>query len=263
MDVLTERLRGAGCVFAEAEAEVLRSAAGSPEQLEEFVAARLRGVPLEHVVGYADFGGVRIALDAGVFVPRQRSRLLVDAAVDLLRPGDTLVDLCCGSGAIGVAIAETVSGLAINAVDIDPVAVACAARNLGRYGGRTYLGDLFDPLPAGLAGQIAVVVANAPYVPTDDVALMPREARDHEPRHALDGGPDGVAMHRRIAAAAPGWLRPGGALLIETSVRQAAATSKACRDGGLSPRTLRDEELGATVVVASKPRVRPRTSRQG
>jgi release factor glutamine methyltransferase len=96
-----------------------------------------------------------------------------------------------------------------------------------------------------------VLTANAPYVPTDEIALMPPEAREHEPGLALDGGADGVDLHRRVAAVAPRWLRPGGHLLIETSARQAAATVAACTAHGMTTRVLRDEDLDATVVHAT------------
>ncbi|MBV9486357.1 MAG: putative protein N(5)-glutamine methyltransferase [Frankiaceae bacterium] len=253
VDSLTDQLRAAGCVYAEAEATVLRSAATSADQLAEFLAARLGGMPLEHVVGYAKFCGLRIDLPPGVFVPRQRSRLLVRLAIELLHPGAVVVDLCCGSGAIGMAIAAVVDGVSLHAVDIDPNAVACAAANLREYDGHVYLGDLTGGLPSTLRGQVDVIVANAPYVPSAEIDFMPAEARDHEPRIALDGGGDGTEIQRRIATQAPIWLRAGGALLIETSTAHADATAAACLAGGLTARVVADADLDATAVVARKP----------
>jgi release factor glutamine methyltransferase len=116
-----------------------------------------------------------------------------------------------------------------------------------------YEGGLDAPLPADLRGRVAVVVANAPYVPTDSIALMPHEARDHEPRVALDGGGDGVDVQRRVAAAAPRWLAPGGSLLIETSEQQASLTAAAATAAGLVVRVERSEELDATAVVGTLP----------
>nr|WP_255514883.1 hypothetical protein [Quadrisphaera sp. INWT6] len=113
-----------------------------------------------------------------------------------------------------------------------------------------HTGDLFDALPRGLRGRVDVLVANAPYVPRGEVALMPPEARDHEPLLALDGGGDGLDVHRRVAAGAREWLSPGGVLLVETSARQAEGTAEACRAGGLAPSTVHDRALGAAVVVA-------------
>ena len=142
-------------------------------------------------------------------------------------------------------------GIVPHAVDIEPAAVACARRNLGA--GRVYEGDLDTPLPASLQGRVAVVVANAPYVPTNAIALMPPEARDHEPRVALDGGADGLDVQRRVAAAAPRWLAPGGSLLIETSEQQASLTAEAATAAGFVVRVERSEELDATAVVGTLP----------
>ena len=190
------RLRAAGCVFAEEEAALLTEAAPDAEALEALVRRREASEPLEPLVGWVDFCGLRLAVEPGVFVPRQRTALLVGEAAALLGPGDVVVDLGCGTGAVGAAVAAAVPGVEVYAVDVDPAAVACARRNLPPD--RVLEGDLYDPLPAALRGEVAVVVANAPYVPTEAIALMPREARDHEHRVALDGGPDGLAVQRRV-----------------------------------------------------------------
>jgi release factor glutamine methyltransferase len=189
-----------------------------------------------------------------VFVPRRRTGFLVRQAAALVAPrsrGPTrVVDLCCGSGAVGAAIAAAVGGVELHAVDIDPVAVRCAQTNLRASGGHAYEGDLYRPLPPRLRGHVDVLVANAPYVPTAAIALMPAEARVHEPRIALDGGADGLDVQRRVIAAAAGWLAPGGHLLVETSERQAAGTVVACEGSGLAARLVRSEELDATVAIA-------------
>ena len=160
-----------------------------------------------------------------------------------------MLDLCCGSGAIGAAVAAAVPDAAVWAVDIDPRAVAYARRNLPSQ--RVVLGDLYDALPSSLRGSVDVVVVNAPYVPTDAIATMPPEARDHEPRGALDGGADGVDLHRRVAAGADEWLAPGGTLLVETSRHQAGLTVAACEGAGLSTTVVRDDGVDATAVRAS------------
>ena len=113
-------------------------------------------------------------------------------------------------------------------------------------------GDLDEPLPASLRGRVDLLVANVPYVPTDDIALMPPEARDHEPRVTLDGGADGLDVLRRVAAVAPRWLAPGGHLLVETSEAQAAAAVDAFTAAGLAARVVVDEDAGATVVVGTR-----------
>jgi release factor glutamine methyltransferase len=247
------RLRAAGCVFAEDESRLLLEAAPTPQMLEAMIEQRVRGVPLEHIIGWAEFCGLRISLNPGVFVPRRRTELLVREAVRVTEPGSIVVDLCCGSGAVAAALNAAVADLELYAVDIDPAAVRCARANLPET--VTLLeGDLDRPLPGTVHHRVDVLIANAPYVPVDEIALMPREARLHEPRVALDGGEDGVAVHRRIAALAPRWLRPAGALLIETSPRQAPHTATAMADNGFVTRVVHDEEISATVVIGTAAR---------
>ena len=284
------RLRAAGCVFAEDEATVLMATARSVAELDTLVGRRAAGEPLEQVVGWAEFAGLRILVDPGVFVPRRRSEFLVSVAVGLARsrmggggPAPVIVDLCCGTGALGLAVATELSVLSraggpgsagglgqvnglgsaggvatvlggrgrieLHAADLDPVAVACARRNVEPAGGQVYVGDLFGALPGGLRGRVDVLICNAPYVPTGDVAFLPSEARDHEPLVALDGGLDGLAVLRRAASGAPAWLAPGGVLLVETSERQAAEMAGAMAGAGLRPVIHTDEDTAATVVT--------------
>jgi release factor glutamine methyltransferase len=249
--VVVPRLRAAGCVFAEDEARLLISAARTPADLTAMVDRRAAGVPLEHVLGWAEFCGLRIAVDPGVFVPRRRTEFLVRQAAPLARPRAVVVDLCCGSGAVAAALAEALDGCESHAVDVDPAAARCARRNLPAAGGRVHEGDLYEPLPAALRGRVDVLVANAPYVPTGAIRLLPREARTHEPRVALDGGADGLDVQRRVIAAAPGWLAPGGHLLVETSARQAPQTLDTFTRSGLLGRVAVSDELNATVVIGT------------
>jgi release factor glutamine methyltransferase len=257
---IVARLRAAGCVFAEDEARLLRATARDEAELDAMTARRVAGLPLEQVLGWAEFGGLRIAVDPGVFVPRRRTEFLVEQAVLLVEEAVSLsgkaavaVDLCCGSGAIGAALAARVELAGLHAADLDPVAVRCARRNLEPLGGLVYLGDLFEPLPAELAGLTDVITANVPYVPSGEVGLLPAEARLHEARIALDGGEDGLAVARRVAAGAADWLAPGGHLLIEVSDRQAPAAVAAFAAAGLSPRLVSSEESAATVVIGAQP----------
>lgn len=245
-------LRRAGCVFAEDEARLLHEAAASVDELSVLVERRAAGLPLEHVLGWADFHGRRFAVDAGVFVPRRRTEFLVAQAAALAPRRAVVVDLCCGSGALGVALAAASDAAELHACDVEPAAVRCARRNVGDLG-QVYEGDLFAPLPAALRGRVDVLLANVPYVPTDDVELLPAEARIHEPRVALDGGGDGLDVMRRVAAEAPHWLAPGGSLLVEASERQRDTAVEVLRAAGLSPRVLVSEELYATVLVGTAP----------
>lgn len=251
---IVEQLRAAGCVFAEEEAELLTAAASDAAQLAALVDRRAAGEPLEHVVGWAEFCGLRVEVGAGAFVPRRRSEFLAGEAVALARPGAVVLDLCCGVGALGAAVASQVpGGVELHAADIDPAALAYARRNVAPYGGAVWEGDLYAALPDGLRGRVDVLVVNAPYVPTGEIALMPSEARVHEPLVSLDGGEDGLDVHRRIAAQALRWLAPGGHLLIETSARQAPLTASALTAGGLAVRAATSEELHATVVTGRAP----------
>jgi release factor glutamine methyltransferase len=243
---VVEQLRAAGCVFAEDEAALLVEAAADDDALAALVARRIAGEPLEQLLGWAAFGGLRIALTPGVFVPRVRSEFLAERATAAARPGSVVLDLCCGSGALGAAVAARVPGIELHAADLDPAAVACARVNLP--GAAVHEGDLFDALPAALRGRVDVLVSNVPYVPTSAIALMPPEARDHEPRMALDGGPDGLAVARRVLAGAPIWLAPGGTVLVETSGAQVPAALAALSAAGLAAAVDHDDERGATVV---------------
>ncbi|MEV0757859.1 putative protein N(5)-glutamine methyltransferase [Streptosporangium sp. NPDC050280] len=290
--VIVTRLRAAGCVFAEDEARLLLSTARTSSGLAAMLDRRISGLPLEHVLGWAEFCGLRIAVDTGVFVPRRRTELLVHQAValahrtagsadrsaplprpasgppvssgseDLTAPGDQasrpriVVDLCCGSGAVGAALVAALDRVELHAVDIDPAAVRCARRNVAPDG-RVYEGDLYEPLPATLRGRVDILTANAPYVPTEAIGLLPPEARVHEPRVALDGGADGLEIQRRVTASAARWLAPGGHLLIETSRRQAPQTAEAFARNGLVPKVVESEELDTTVVVGTMPTLHP------
>ncbi|MFC9994880.1 putative protein N(5)-glutamine methyltransferase [Nocardia sp. NPDC127526] len=273
---LVTRLRAAGCVFAEDEAELLLSAATDADHLESLVVQRIAGYPLEHLLGWAEFRGLKVAVAADVFVPRQRTSFLVEQAINLGRSMIQLpdaatpvphspaseraliaLDMCCGCGALGMAFATELAAEGIHvdltASDIEPAAIACARRNLAPLGAQVFEGDLFDPIPADLTGRVDILLANTPYVPSSEIAWMPPEARDHEPRAALDGGSDGLDILRRIAAVATTWLAPGGHLLVEESDEQAPIAADVMRHHGLEAHIAEDDELGATVVIGTRP----------
>jgi release factor glutamine methyltransferase len=254
LSVIVTRLRSAGCFFAEDEARLLTAAARTPADLAAMVDRRAAGQPLEHVLGWAEFCGLRIAVDPGVFVPRRRSEFLAGQAVALARlaASPVVVDLCCGSGAVGAALVAALDRVRLYAADIDPAAVRCARRNLAAAGGQVYVGDLYEPLPVSLRGRVDVLVANAPYVPTEAIGLLPPEARIYEAQVALDGGADGLDVVRRVIAAAPLWLAPGGSLLAETSECQAPQTVEILARNGLVPRVASSDELNATVVIGTR-----------
>lgn len=311
-ETLVARLRAAGCVFAEDEAALLLAAATDADHLESLVTQRIAGFPLEHLLGWAEFRGLRVAVGPGVFVPRQRTSFLVEQAIALgrsmIRPpvsagiahhstagktvaGTTIaaartaagehqpvrprtlthlvettvahadstliaLDMCCGCGALGLAFAKEIAEegirVELTAADIEPAAVACARENLGVVGALVVEGDLFDAVPADLRGRVHILLANTPYVPSEDIAWMPPEARDHEPRRALDGGADGLDVLRRIATVAGEWLCAGGHLLVEESEEQAPVAAGIMREYGLSARIVECEDMGATVVIGTR-----------
>jgi release factor glutamine methyltransferase len=202
------------------------------------VARRVAGEPLQYVIGWAPFGPLRLAVGPGVFVPRPETEGLADRAATRLRsrPGPAegsgepqggapvrrvAVDVCTGSGAIACFLAAEVPGARVLATELDPGALAWARRNADRYGVELLAGDLDEPLPAALAGRVDVLCANVPYVPSGAIATLPTDVRDHEPRLALDGGPDGLDVLRRLVARAGHWLAPGGGLLCEIGEDQA------------------------------------------
>jgi release factor glutamine methyltransferase len=255
LNVIVNRLRGAGCVYAEDEARLLMSAAPTPDDLAAMVDRRVGGTPLEHVVGWSEFCGRRVFVEPGLFVPRRRTEFLVRQAVELARsPAPVIVELCCGTGAVGATLVASLDRARLYAVDVEPAAVRCAYRNISAAGGGEVLtGDLYQPLPAHLRGDVTMIVANPPYVPTEAIGLLPAEARLHEPHVSLDGGADGLDIARRIAAAAPLWLAPGGHLVVETGARQGARLAEIVARNGLASRVVSSAELNATVVIGTMP----------
>jgi len=256
-------LRAAGCVFAEDEAKLLCEGAEDRAALDRMVASRVEGTPLELVLGWAEFGdGLRLIVEPGVFVPRQRTVFLAELASEFVAAGDTVIDLCCGAGPIGASLLHTMrrrgdGEIELHAADVDDVAVRCARKNLAAAiddgHAFVYQGDLDAPLPSHLAGRVSILTANVPYVPSDEISFLPSEARDHEPMTALDGGGDGLDLLRRVANAAPHWLRPGGRLLIEISDRQQEAAAAAFQEAGLEPNVHESEDYGTTVLVGRRP----------
>lgn len=250
---LVATLRAAGCVFAEDEAELLIASARDEAELTQMLEQRVSGLPLEQVVGWASFRGLRIEVDPGVFVPRRRTEILAAEAIALLPSERAVVlDLCCGSGALGVAVASAGVPVELYAADVEAAAVRCARRNVSRVGGQVFEGDLFEPLPSALEGRVDVLLANVPYVPSDEVRLLPAEARLHEPLVTLDGGADGLGILRRVSAGAGSWLAPGGHVLVETSEDQSATAVAIFEGDGLAARVISEPEYGATVVVGTR-----------
>lgn len=209
---LGELLAGAGFVAAREEAgELLARADGDSELLEALVARRLTGEPLAWIIGSERFCGLQIHVDPGVYVPRWQSEQLALRAVERLPAEGIAIDVCTGCGAIARVLASARHAARVMATEADELAVACARRN----GVEVFQGDLLEPLPGVLEGQVDVVVGVLPYVPTPELRLLQRDTFTFETTLSYDGGPDGTALLRRVIAESRRFLRRGGTLLLE------------------------------------------------
>jgi release factor glutamine methyltransferase len=237
---LSALLARAGFIAAAEESEeLLAYAAGDAALLDAAVRRRLTGEPLAWITGRVSFCGVEIGVDPGVYVPRWLSEPLAGRAVERLPETGTAIDLCTGSGAIAKVLRTRRPGARVVASDVDPRAVACAAAN----GVEVYQGDLFDPLPRDLEGQVDVVVAVVPYVPTAELPLLQRDTFTFETTLPYDGGADGADFLRRAVRDSARSLRPGGALLLELGGNQAELLAgELTRLGYVDPTVLTDDD---------------------
>jgi len=240
-----------GCVAADAEADaLLRASSEGVGPIEELIARRLRGEPLAWVTGSVRFCGIRIRVDPGVFVPRPHTETLARRAVSLLPAEGIAVDLCTGSGSVAAVLGSARPRATVIATDVDPVAVACARRN----GIRALAGNLDEPLPPSMRGRVDVMTAVVPYVPTEELHLLPRDVLDNEPRRALDGGERGTTVLVQAAEAAARWLRPGGSVIMEIGGDQAGEMATTLADEGLPQiRVHRDDEGHDRAIEARRP----------
>ncbi len=248
---LVRALAAGGSVALDEEADALLEASSDGVgPIEELLARRLAGEPLAWITGWVLFCGARVGVDLGVFVPRSQTEALARRAVALLPAEGIAVDLCTGSGAVALVLGAERPRATVVATDVDPAAVVCARRN----GVEALLGDLDEPLPHALRGRVDVMTAVVPYVPTEELYLLPRDVLAHEPRSALDGGPRGTAVLERAARAAAGWLRPGGSVLLELGGDQADELSSSMLNAGLSAiRVHRDQDGRDRAIEGRRP----------
>ena len=220
------RLAAAGCIGATEEAAALLAAAPDAPTLEAWVRRREQGEPLTWITGTIVFCGQPLHIAPGVYVPRNQSEGLARRAAALLPDHGRAIDLCTGIGAIAAHLMAQVPTAAVVATDIDLHAATVARRN----GVPTAVADLAAPVRHD--GAFDVVTAVAPYVPTDELRLLPADAQRHEPVRALDGGADGLDVVRRVVVAARHRLRPGGWLLVEVGGHQDGALAPALAENG-------------------------------
>ncbi len=249
-----------GCVAPRAEADaLLRASSEGVGPIEELIARRLRGEPLAWITGSVRFCGVRVRVDPGVFVPRPHTQALARRAVSLLPAVGIAVDLCTGSGAVAAVLGSAHPRAAVVATDVDPVAVACARRN----GVRALVGNLDEPLSTSLRGRVDVMTAVVPYVPTEELHLLPRDVLANESRRALDGGPRGTMVLVRAAEAAARLLRPGGSVLLELGGDQAGEVATTLADVGLSTVRVHRDGDGQDRAIEARRRDPQRSSADG
>jgi release factor glutamine methyltransferase len=244
---VVDRLVAAGCVAADDEAAELLADAPDDVTLEERLRRRERGEPLAWLTGTIRFGGRRVRVDPGVYVPRFQTEELAHRAAALLLPGGRALDLCTGAGAVAAHLRAAVPTATVIGVDVDPLAAACARRN----GVPAIVADLDAALRPRNAFD--VVTAVAPYVPTRQLPLLPADVLRYEPHVALDGGDDGLELVRRVVEAAARLLRPAGRVLVEVGGNQdglLAPTLDACGFGAVD--AWRDADGDLRGIVAER-----------
>lgn len=230
----------------------LEAVAGEKGPLEELVSRRAGGEPLQYIEGTAAFGPIELMVDSRVLVPRPETEGLFEIAVRMVRHPEIIVDLCTGSGALALALKHEFPGAAVFGTDISEAALEVARENRYRTGLDIYLaeGDLFDPLPASLLGEVNLIVANPPYVSEADYSSLPADVQ-REPRLALLAGPTGLETIQEIGASVAQWLRPGGVVICEIGEKQGVSAASSFTD---LPAVVRQDAAGRDrYIVAVKP----------
>jgi release factor glutamine methyltransferase len=230
----------------------LEALAAADRPLEDLIARRLSGEPLQYIEGSAAFGPLELLVDERVLIPRPETEGLFEMATRMVRTPEVIVDLCTGSGALALALKNHFPGAAVFATDVSAEAIEVASFNRYRTGLQVYLaeGDLFEPLPAAIFGTVDLIVTNPPYVAEVDFAGLPRDVQ-REPKVALVAGPTGLEVIERIGASAGEWLRPGGVVICEIGERQGVAASSSFHD--LPAVVRKDLSDRDRYVVAVKP----------
>lgn len=276
LDDATARLTAAGVTTPRVDAEwMLADALGvrraalygamsrvpAPALIDRYEAALRRRVarePLQHIVGSQAFRDISVAVGPDVLVPRPETELLASWALELLPPpsgrSPLVLDVGTGSGCIAAALASERRDLTIVAVDVSPAAVAVARDNIAALG----LGDRVSVVVSDLFSALSptrvdLIVSNPPYIATGELATLAPEITEHEPRIAVDGGADGLAVATRLVREAPAWLRPGAALVLETGGdEQVESVMRAMREAGFVDVASRRDLAGVTRFVSGR-----------
>lgn len=211
------------------------------DRMHAYIERRAAGEPLQYVTGRTTFRFVEVACEPGVLIPRPETELLVDAALEGVDAAKCLDDvrvleIGCGTGCVSCAIASERPGTHVTATDVSAQAADLARRNRDALGLTDAIDvlecDLDSGVPPELAGSFAVLVSNPPYIPDDVMRSLPGEVADYEPHLALAGGADGLDVFRRVLAAAPRWLMPGGMLAVELHKDSLDAAAELAREQG-------------------------------
>ncbi|WP_438865764.1 peptide chain release factor N(5)-glutamine methyltransferase [Paractinoplanes atraurantiacus] len=222
--------------------------AGELHRFRTLVAERARRIPLQHLLGTAAFRHVELSVGDGVFVPRPETELLAGWGIERTEPGATVVDLCSGSGAIAISVADESRAARVVAVERSPVALGYLRRNAAAFPAVEVVeGDVTDPsLLYELRGAVDVLLCNPPYVP--EGTPVPPEVADHDPAEAVFGGADGLTVIREVVLRAAGLLKPGGVVGIEHDDVHGSAVPELLRADG------RFAEVAAHADLAGRPR---------
>lgn len=230
----------------------LEAVAGPDKPLETLIERRMNGEPLQYLEGTAAFASLNLLVDERVLVPRPETETLLEIASKMVRFPEVILDICTGSGALALALKQRFPGASVFATDVSEEAIDVAFTNRHQTGLDVYLavGNLFDPLPASLLGEVDLIVANPPYVAEADFDTLPLDVQ-REPRVALVSGPTGLEVIQQIGAAAAQWLRPGGVVVCEIGETQGVTASVCFAD---LPAVVRQDLNGRDrYVVAVKP----------
>jgi release factor glutamine methyltransferase len=203
------------------------------EKYFDLIAIRATRRPLQHIVGTQDFMGLTFGVREDVLIPRHDTETVVEKAEEIIRTNKvkTLLDLCCGSGVIGISLARRNPGLKVTATDSSAAAKALTQSNAKRNSAKidVLIGDLFTPLGHK---KYDMIVSNPPYIPREVIGTLADEVRRFEPQDALDGGPSGLDFYQKIIADAPSHLKKAGWLVLEIGHDQAKAVAKLIEENG-------------------------------
>lgn len=253
-DRVIDILEKAGIENSRREAEWLIEASPDEDGAVALAARRAAGEPLQYLTGVAGFRYLELEVGPGCFIPRPETELVAERAMELLPQGGTLVDVGTGSGAIALAVASERPDARVIATEVSLAASAWAERNAERVGVQIELVhcDLLDGLDLGMRGRIDVIVSNPPYIAPDEALSLAPEVREHEPSDALFAEGHGFSVIERLLDDAPGWLTPGGWLVLEIGETQGGRAHQLLTAQGFSQVRVSKDLAGRERIVEGR-----------